>query len=141
MAVGFAGSFFVSGSTDWYRTLQKPCFNPPNWVFGPVWTVLYLLIGLSFFLIWRKGLANAAGKTAKACFILQMVFNAMWTPIFFGLKQPLIAFGDIMVLWLAVLAAVGSFYKVSKIAAILFVPYLLWVSFAAVLNAAICMLN
>jgi len=141
LAVGFAGSFFVRGSMDWYQTLQKPLFTPPGWVFGPVWTVLYLLMGISFFLVLQKGPTAAAGKTATACFILQIIFNAMWTPIFFGFRQPLIAFGDIVILWLAVLATVGSFYKVSKIAAILLVPYVLWVSFAMVLNAMICTLN
>jgi tryptophan-rich sensory protein len=140
LAIGFAGTFFTN-SLDWYQTLQKPAFNPPNWVFAPVWTVLYLLIGISFFLVWRKGLANAAGRTALACFILQLVFNALWTPIFFGAKQPLIAFADIVLLWLAIAATIVSFYKISKLSAILLVPYIVWVSFAAVLNAAICMLN
>lgn len=141
LAVGYGGSFFVRGSFDWYQTLKKPVFTPPSWVFGPVWTVLYLLMGIAFFIVLRKGLSSAAGKTATACFIFQLVFNVLWTPIFFGLKQPLIAFGDIVILWLAVLATVGSFYRVSKAAAILLVPYFLWISFAAVLNAAICILN
>ena len=141
LAIGFGGSFFVGNSLDWYQSLQKPVFNPPSWVFGPVWTAIYLLMGISFFLIWQKGLTGAAGKTALACFILQLVFNAFWTPIFFGAKQPLIAFADIVILWLAIAATIGSFYRVSKPAAVLLVPYIVWVSFAAVLNAAICMLN
>jgi benzodiazapine receptor len=141
LTVGFAGSFFTNSSMDWYQTLQKPVFNPPNWVFAPVWTVLYLLMGISLFLVWQRGFANAAGKTALACFILQLVFNTLWTPIFFGVKQPLVAFADIIVLWLAAVATVASFYRVSKLSAILLVPYIVWVSFAAVLNAAICVLN
>jgi tryptophan-rich sensory protein len=140
LAVGFGGSFFTN-SLDWYQTLAKPAFNPPSWVFAPVWTVLYLLMGVSAFLVWRKGPADAAVKVALACFVLQLVFNALWTPIFFGAKQPLIAFADIVLLWLAIAATIICFYRVCKLSAILLVPYILWVSFAAVLNASICMLN
>lgn len=141
LGVGFAGSFFVANSSQWYQGLEKPAFTPPSYVFGPVWTVLYLLIGVSAFLVWRKGITNAAGRTAAAAFILQLIFNAAWTPIFFGVKQPLIALGDIVMLWLAIIAMIISFWKVSKPAAILLVPYIIWVSLAAVLNTAICMLN
>jgi tryptophan-rich sensory protein len=141
LAIGFAGSFFTANSMDWYQTLAKPAFNPPSWVFAPVWTVLYLLMGISAFLVWRKGLADIAARVALACFILQLVFNALWTLIFFGAKQSLIAFGDIILLWLAIAATIICFYRVSKLSAILLVPYIVWVSFAAVLNAAICMLN
>jgi tryptophan-rich sensory protein len=140
LAIGFTGSFFTN-SSDWYQTLAKPLFTPPSWVFAPVWTVLYLLMGISAFLVWQKGLATAAGKTASAAFILQLVLNALWVPIFFGAKQPLFAFMDIVVLWLAIAATITSFQKVSKPAAILLVPYMAWVSFATVLNAGIYMLN
>lgn len=140
LAVGFSGSFFTN-SLDWYQTLAKPAFNPPSWIFAPVWTLLYLLMGISTFLVWRKKPADAAVKVALACFILQLVFNAIWTPIFFGAKQPLVAFGDIVLLWLAIAATIISFYRVSKLSAILLIPYIIWVSFAVVLNAAICMLN
>jgi tryptophan-rich sensory protein len=141
LAIGFAGSFFTANSMDWYQTLAKPAFNPPSWVFAPVWTVLYLLMGISAFLVWRKEPANAAVKVALSCFILQLVFNALWTPIFFGAKQPLIAFGDIVLLWLAIAATIICFHRINKLSAILLVPYIVWVSFAAVLNAAICMFN
>lgn len=141
LAVGFAGSFFTANSLDWYHTLQKPAFNPPDWVFAPVWIVLYLLMGVSAFLVWRKEPADTVVKVALTCFILQLVFNAIWTPIFFGMKQPLIAFGDIIMLWLAVAATIICFYRVSKISAVLLVPYIMWVSFAVILNVAICMLN
>ncbi|MFA5293104.1 MAG: TspO/MBR family protein [Phycisphaerae bacterium] len=141
LGVGFAGSFFVSNSSQWYQSLEKPAFTPPSYVFGPVWTVLYLLIGVSAFLVWRKGIANAAGRTAAAAFILQFIFNAAWTLIFFGIKQPLIALGDIVMLWLAIIAMIVSFRKVSTLAAVLLVPYIMWVSLAVVLNAAICILN
>ncbi len=141
LAVGFAGAFFTNSGLDWYQGLAKPVFTPPNRIFGPVWTILYLLMGIALFLVWRKGFANAAGKTALAAFILQFVFNALWTPIFFWAKQPLIALGDIVILWLAIIATIVSFWKVSRAAGILLVPYIIWVSFAAVLNAVICMLN
>ncbi len=140
LAVGFGGSFFT-GSLDWYQALAKPAFNPPSWAFAPVWTALYLLMGISAFLVWGKEPADAAVKVALACFVLQLVFNALWTPIFFGARQPLIAFGDIILLWLAIAATIICFYRVNKLSAILLVPYIIWVSFAAVLNAAICMLN
>ncbi|MBN1622679.1 MAG: tryptophan-rich sensory protein [Endomicrobiales bacterium] len=140
--VALTGSFFVSpAALDWHAGLQKPVFNPPSWLFGPVWTVLYLLMAVSAFLVWRKGLDTAAGKTAAAAFVLQLVFNGLWTPIFFGLRLPLVALGDIVILWLAVFATITSFWKVSKLAAVLLIPYIVWVSFAAVLNAFIYMLN
>jgi tryptophan-rich sensory protein len=127
---------------EWFGSLQKPVFNPPGWVFGPVWTILYILIGISFFIVWRKGIRSSPiVKTAVACFIFQLVFNFLWTPIFLGFKQPLVALGDIVVLWLAVVATIWSFFRVSKSAGYLLLPYFLWVSFAAVLNAAICMMN
>jgi len=149
LAIGFAGSFFTANSMDWYQTLAKPAFNPPSWVFAPVWTVLYLLMGISAFLVWtstssvesRKKPANAAVKVALSCFILQLVFNALWTPVFFGAKQPLVAFGDIVLLWLAIAATIICFHRINKLSAILLIPYIIWVRFAAVLNAAICMLN
>ncbi len=141
LAIGYAGSFFTANSMDWYQSLDKPAFNPPNRIFAPVWTVLYLLMGIAVFLIWQRGLSDKLGKVALACFILQLVFNAIWTPIFFGMKQPLIAFGVIILLWLSIAATIICFYRVSKLSAVLLVPYIVWVSFAAVLNAAICILN
>lgn len=141
LALGYSGSFFVREANDWYETLKKPVFTPPAWVFGPVWTVLYLLMGVALFLVLRSGTGTAKGKTAVACFILQFVFNLLWTPLFFGLKQPWIAFGNIVILWLAVLATIGSFHRVSKIAGLLLVPYFIWISFAAILNVSICILN
>jgi tryptophan-rich sensory protein len=141
LAIAGGESFIVKSGMDWYQTLQKPIFNPPGWVFGPVWTLLYILMAVSFFIVWKSGAQNAKGKTAIACFIFQLVFNFLWTPIFFGLKQPFIALGDIVILWLAVLATMSSFFRVSKTAGALLVPYFLWISFAAILNGAICMLN
>jgi translocator protein len=141
LGAGFASSVFVTHTSGWYEALKKPVFTPPGWVFGPVWTVLYLLMGTALFLVWRKGFSNAAGKTALAAFILQMIFNVIWTPIFFGFKQPLIALGVIFMLWLAVITTIQSFWKVSRTAGILLLPYIIWVSFAAILNGGIYMLN
>lgn len=133
------GSIFTSSSVStWYLTIQKPSFNPPSWVFGPVWTILYFLIGVSFYLIWIN-----KKKTKKAIwiFIIQLVLNALWSILFFGLQSPLAAFIEIIVLWIAILATIISFYKISKHAAYLLIPYILWVSFASVLNFAIMYLN
>lgn len=141
LILGGSGGLFVGHNMDWYQTLKKPFFTPPSGVFGPVWTVLYLLMGISLFLVWRTETSAAKRKTAIACFIFQFVFNLLWTPIFFGMKQPLIALGDIVILWLAIFATVSSFLRVSKIAGILLLPYIIWVSFAAILNASICILN
>lgn len=141
LAIAGGESFVVRGAMDWYKTLDKPVFNPPSWLFGPVWTILYIMIGISFVLILKKKQDNSKYKTAVVFFMLQLVFNFLWTPIFFGLRRPLIAFVDIIVLWFAVSATVWSFYRLSKIAAFLLVPYVLWISFAVVLNLAICLLN
>ncbi|MGA2916782.1 MAG: TspO/MBR family protein [Sedimentisphaerales bacterium] len=141
LAVGYGGSFWTANSMDWYQTLAKPAFNPPGWIFAPVWTMLYLLMGIAVFLVWQRGLADKAGKVALATFILQLVFNALWMPIFFGMKQPLIAFGVVILLWLAIAGTIICFYRVNKLSAILLLPYIIWVSFAAVLNASICVLN
>ncbi len=141
LGIGFGGSFFTADSMGWYQTLNKPFFNPPNWIFAPVWTILYVFMGIAFFLVWQRGFSQKLGKVALSCFILQLIFNAAWTPVFFGMKQPLIAFGVIILLWLAVAATIICFQRVNKLSAILLFPYIIWVSFAAVLNASICVLN
>jgi benzodiazapine receptor len=141
LAIGFGGSLFTVNSFDWYQSLRMPAFNPPGWIFMPVWTLLYLLMGVSVFLIWKRGFSDKPARAALACFIFQLILNAVWTPIFFGMKQPLIAFADIVLLWPAIAATVVCFYRISKTSAILLLPYIAWVSFAVVLNAAICVLN
>jgi benzodiazapine receptor len=141
LAVGLVGSFFTNSLSGWYQNLQKPPFNPPSWVFAPVWTILYLLMGVSAFLVWRSGPVTTAVKFALTCFLVQLAFNALWTPLFFLLRTPLAALVDIILLWFAIVATIISFHKVSTPAAILLAPYIIWVSFAAVLNAAICILN
>lgn len=138
---GVLGSVFtVPTISGWYETLQKPALNPPNWVFGPTWTALYFLMGVAAFGVWRSGRRRKA-KTALIVFCLQLVLNVAWSAIFFGLKNPFWAFVDIVALWLAIIWTIVMFYRVSKPAALLLLPYILWVSFAAYLNYAIWILN
>ena len=139
---GLVGSVFTSPAIPtWYATLQKPSFEPPNWVFAPVWTLLFLLMGISLYLIWSKGLEDKKAKIAIVIFSSQLVLNILWSFLFFGFKSPLYAFIEIIILWLAILATIISFYRISKTAAYLLLPYILWVSFASVLNFSIMILN
>jgi len=136
------GSVFTGNAIpDWYANLNKPFFTPPNWLFGPVWTILYLLMAISAFLIWQKGLDSPAVKIALVLFLLQLILNGLWTPLFFGLKMPLVAFIEILLLWTAIGLTILAFARVSIPAALLLLPYLLWTSFAAVLNCALWLLN
>ena len=130
----------VGSLNEWYVQLNKPSFNPPGYLFGPVWTILYILMGVSLYLIWK----SPAGKTrikALIIFGLQMVFNFAWTFIFFYFRQMGWALVDIIILWLNIIIMIVFFYKINKFAAIIQFPYLLWVSFASVLNASIWLLN
>jgi translocator protein len=139
---GFIGSFFTRPSIPtWYATLDKPPFTPPNGVFSPVWITLFLLMGISLFLIWRRGLAESKVKVALGFFGSQLIFNILWSVLFFGLRSPLAGFIDIAVLWLAIALTIFYFLKVSKTAGVLLLPYIVWVSFAAVLNVYIWRLN
>ena len=128
----------VSG---WYANLNKPFFNPPSWLFGPVWTVLYLLMGIAVFLVWQKGYGNRLVRVAICLYVLQLVLNGLWSPIFFGLKMPFFALCEILLLWAAIVFTIWSFAKVSIPAALLLLGYVVWVSFAAVLNFSIWILN
>lgn len=130
----------VTGPDDWYRGLEKPWFNPPGWVFGPVWTILYIVMGVAAWLVWRKGTGQSLA-VPLGLFLLQLVLNAVWTPLFFGMHSPGWAFVDILVLWVVLAATVFAFYRVSGTAAALMLPYWFWVSFAAVLNGTIWWLN
>ena len=139
---GLIGSIFtVTAIPTWYAALQKPAFNPPNWIFAPVWTSLYLLMGISAFIIWRKGLSSSGVKEALIVFVVQLILNASWSIVFFGLKSPLSGAVVIIILWIAILFTVVRFFKISMTASLLLLPYLLWVSFAAVLNISIWLLN
>ena len=139
---GIIGSVFTTSSIPgWYANINKPSFNPPNWVFAPVWTTLYLLMGISLYLIWRNGLSDKNVKIAFIVFIFQLVLNALWSILFFGLQSPFLAFIEIVFLWIAILISIILFFRISRIAAYLLIPYILWVSFASVLNFSIWRLN
>jgi translocator protein len=143
LLVGIMGSLFTTSDSlgNWYANLHKPSFNPPNWIFGPVWTTLYIMMGISAFLVWRKDINSKAVRIVLACFVVQLFLNAIWTPLFFGLHSPLLGLIDIVLLLNAIIVTVFAFFQISRIAALLLIPYLAWVSFAAVLNAAIYLLN
>ncbi len=138
---GYIGSSFTfEAILTWYASLQKPLFSPPNWIFGPVWTLLYLLMGISFYLILVTKTKKAKG-TAIELFLIQLTLNTLWSIIFFGLQNPFFAFIEIFFLWIAILLTIFSFSKILKLAAYLLYPYFAWVSFAAYLNLAIWQLN
>lgn len=137
-AASALGVLFMPG--DWYASLNKPAWNPPNWVFGPVWTLLYGMMAVAAWLVWQQG-GFALQRRPLRLFLIQLGLNALWTPLFFGLRSPGLAFVDIILLWLAIVATLISFWRVSRPATWLLVPYLAWVSFAAVLNGTIWWLN
>jgi len=139
---GVIGSLFTSSSiSTWYTALRKPFFNPPNWIFGPVWITLYLLMGISLYLVWNTGIEQKYVKVAIIVFIVQFVLNSLWSILFFGLQSPFLAFVEILVLWATILLTIVFFFRISVVAGWLLIPYIIWVSFAAVLNGAIWLLN
>lgn len=139
---GLLGSFFtVAESPGWYAELVKPALTPPGFVFGPVWVTLYALMGVAAFLVWRKGWRHPSVRTALFLFGAQLVVNALWSPLFFGLHAIGWALFDILILWLLIIGTIMSFYRVSLQAALLLIPYALWVGFATYLNASIWLIN
>ena len=139
---GFIGSLFTRASIPtWYATLKKPVFTPPNWLFAPAWIILFILMGVSAFLVWHHGLNERRVRIALGVFIVQLVFNMLWSMAFFGLRSPLFGLIVIVVLWVAILLTILNFLKVSIVAGVLLIPYILWVTFAAVLNVSIFALN
>jgi tryptophan-rich sensory protein len=143
LSAGAIGTLAVGegGFRSWYSAIEKPAFTPPGWVFGPVWTVLYILMGVAAFLVWRRGLASRTVQVALGWFLGQLVLNALWSPVFFGWHRIGLALVVIVLLWAAIVVTLYRFLRVSTVAALLLVPYLLWVSFATILNAAIWWLN
>jgi len=142
LCAGIIGSFFtVSAIPAWYASLVHPALNPPAWVFAPVWTTLYILMGVAAFLVWRRGLGWREIRAALGLFSVQLVLNTLWSVLFFGLHSPGAALIDIVFLWLAIVATMIAFAKISRAAMYLLAPYLLWVSFAMYLNCAIWLLN
>lgn len=139
---GMIGSIFTQPAiSDWYSELNKSALTPPSWVFGPVWTVLFFIMGVAAFLIWRKGTTRQENRDALKIFGLQLALNALWSILFFGLRSPLFALIDIFILWGAIAWTIWAFYRISRPAAYLLMPYILWVSFAVYLNLSIVLLN
>lgn len=135
LGAGVLGSFFTFDSIpNWYTTLNKPFFSPPNWIFAPVWTILYILMGYSLYLVWVK-------RAVPQVFWVQLFLNAIWSIIFFGLKNPALALIDIIALWISIILTIKIFAKINKLSSVPLYPYLAWVSFASVLNLAIVLLN
>jgi benzodiazapine receptor len=142
LAAGFIGSIFTNRQIPtWYAALKKPSFSPPNWLFGPVWTALFILMGISLFLVWRKGLSYDGVKIAIIIFGIQLILNILWSILFFGFKSPLAGFIEIIILWILILITILVFYPIAKPAALLLLPYILWVSFASILNFSLWRLN
>jgi translocator protein len=162
---GILGSVFTTPAImGWYATLHKAPFNPPNWVFAPVWTTLFLLMGIALYLVWTKNfkVETSQGVQVKKAwnpiseklwsgtwkeenavmiFVLQLVLNILWSVLFFGLRLPAVAFAEILMLWFAILYTIANFYRISKPASYLLLPYLAWVTLASALNLAVFLLN
>lgn len=137
-AAAATGAFVTMG--QWYAELNKPSWNPPSWVFGPVWTLLYIAMAVAAWLVWRDG-GWKARAPALIVFVVQWFLNALWTPLFFGLRRVDLALVDIVLMWIAIAITIAMFYRVSRAATLLLVPYLAWVTFATALNFAIWRLN
>ena len=142
LITGFIGSLATAEPlTTWYVTLNKPYWTPPDWAFGPIWTILYILIGIAAYLVWREGLEKRYVKIALSVFALQLILNLLWSVLFFGFKSIYGGLIEIIILWITILINLILFYRISKFAGILFVPYLIWVTIATALNYSIYILN
>lgn len=143
LAVGFLSSLVTRDSVlTWFPTVNKPFFNPPSWLFAPVWTLLYIAMGVAAGLVWNQLSANPEMvKKALLFFAIQLLLNAAWSYIFFGLHNPLLALVEIILLWFFIFETYKQFKNINKIAGYLFIPYIVWVSFATLLNASIWWLN
>jgi benzodiazapine receptor len=135
----YLGVFF--GPSEWYAQLIKPAFNPPDWIFGPVWTTLYVLMAVSLWLVWKAAPNKIEFVLPRNLFLCQLALNAAWSPLFFGLHNPGLALINLIFMWCFIIAMIYSFYRLSRPAAYLQIPYLLWVSFAGILNFIIFKLN
>jgi len=139
---GLIGSAFTTPAIPtWYAALEKPLFTPPNWLFAPAWITLYLLMGISASIVWQRGLDVPRVRTALIIFLIQLILNALWSVVFFGLESPLYGVIVIAVLWIAIVLTIVQFFRISTLAGALLLPYIGWVTFAAALNISIFMLN
>jgi translocator protein len=142
LVIGFLGSIATLAEIPtWYAALSKPSWAPPNWLFGPIWTTLYILMGIALFLVWREGLERRDVRFALLIFAVQIVLNLLWSIVFFSYHSLLGGFIMIIVLWLAIFANIIAFYVISKPAGLLLVPYIIWVSIASYLNYSVYLLN
>jgi tryptophan-rich sensory protein len=138
LLAGVIGSLFNTSIKTWYAALNKPFFTPPNWLFAPAWATLFVLMGISLHLVWAN---KRKTKTAFYLFAAQLILNIAWSFFFFYLQNPFFAFIELIILWLAILFTITEFHKISKTSAYLLIPYICWVTFAAVLNFSIIILN
>lgn len=141
LAAAIGSIFTIPNIPAWYASLARPDLAPPDWVFGPVWTALYTLMGISAYLIWREGLVDPRIKAALGAFVLQLAVNVSWSAAFFGLRSPLAGLVVILLLWALIGITIKKFWEISRTAGALLIPYILWVSFAAILNFEIWRLN
>ncbi|MFA6551281.1 MAG: TspO/MBR family protein [Patescibacteria group bacterium] len=142
LGAGGIGSVFTTPVIPtWYAGLNKPEFSPPNFIFAPVWTTLFILMAVALYLIWQKGWQNKAARTGMIIFVIHLFFNTLWSILFFALHNPFLALLDIIILWLLIIVLMIKFYALDKRAGYLLIPYFLWVSFASVLNYFIFILN
>jgi tryptophan-rich sensory protein len=139
---GILGSFVtITGEGSWYATIQKPPFNPPGFLFAPVWTLLFILMGISLYLVWMEGASRKEVRIALVAFGVQLVLNVLWSFLFFGLQSPFLGFIEILILWMSIAITIFLFYRVQQTAAFLLIPYLAWVSFATLLTYTVWILN
>jgi len=141
-SAGIFGSLFTFDSiSDWYVTLEKPVFAPPNWIFGPVWITLYFLMGLSLYIVWKDELKSKTRNAFFVVFGIQLILNALWSFLFFGLRSPFLGLLDIILLDIMVIVTIIYAKSISKLAMILLIPYLIWIVFASFLNYVIFLVN
>jgi tryptophan-rich sensory protein len=141
-AAAALGSFFTTPAiSTWYATLTKPVFSPPNWIFGPVWTILYICMAVALWMVWNTKTKKKEKSSGIKYFYIQLGLNALWSVLFFGLHNLFLAFAEIIVLWMMIYLTVKNFLSVSRTAGRLLLPYLAWVSFASLLNLSVAILN
>ncbi len=144
-AAALGSAFTMSQIATWYAKLNKPSFSPPNWIFGPVWTILYILMAIALYFVWTKKSKNKSivliRRNGILYFLIQLTCNSLWSIVFFGLHAPLVAFIVIIALWVFIFLTMRNFFVVTKTAGQLLTPYLAWVSFAAILNFSVVLLN
>ena len=142
LLAGIIGSIFtISQVNTWYLTLNKPFFNPPSWVFSPVWTTLFILMGVSLYIVWNEGIERRNIRHALYIFGVQLVLNVSWSAVFFGMENLLGGLIVIILLWITIFITIIRFKEISKAAAYLLIPYIVWVTFAGLLNLVIWMIN